>query len=143
MNLPTEVQKCWWAYNVFMHRLLRRSQTRIVLSSLADTKYLPPGWNDKPLTQLSWPVRVKRQSPTLTSQTFKINIITNMRILKFVIYLQFGCKAYAYSFISWARCKERTLMMTLLVISSCCFINSRCSCFRGPGNTLNCVIVIA
>lgn len=63
-----EVQKCWCAYSVFMHRLLRKSHTRMVLSSLADTKYLPPGWNARPRTQLSWPLRVSRHRPTLTSQ---------------------------------------------------------------------------
>jgi len=63
-----EVQKCWCAYSVFMHRLLRKSQTRMVLSSLAETRYLPPGWNARPRTQLSWPLSVSRQRPTLTSQ---------------------------------------------------------------------------
>jgi hypothetical protein len=53
VNLPTDVQKCEWAYSVFMHRLLRKSHTRNVLSSLAVIMYLPPGWNTMPRTQLS------------------------------------------------------------------------------------------
>lgn len=69
--LPTDVQKCWWAYNVFMHLLLRKSQTLIVLSSLAEIIYLPPGWKTIPLTQLSWPDNVKRHCPEPTSQIYK------------------------------------------------------------------------
>lgn len=61
------MQKCWWAYNVFIHRLLCKSHTRIVLSSLADIIYLPPGWKAMPRTQLSWPVKVIKHTPTLTS----------------------------------------------------------------------------
>lgn len=67
-NSPIDVQKCWCAYRVFMHRLLRKSQTLMVLSSLAETRYLPPGWNAKPRTQLSCPFNVSRHKPTLTSQ---------------------------------------------------------------------------
>lgn len=70
-DLPSDVQKCWWAYSVLWHRLLWISQTRIVLSSLAEIMYLPPGWNTIPRTQLSWPLRVNRQTPTLTSQTWQ------------------------------------------------------------------------
>uniref|UniRef100_A0A2M3ZRL2 Putative secreted peptide n=1 Tax=Anopheles braziliensis TaxID=58242 RepID=A0A2M3ZRL2_9DIPT len=55
-----------------MQRLLRRSQMRSVLSSLAVIMYLPPGWNTIPRTQLSWPASVNRHRPELTSQTLII-----------------------------------------------------------------------
>lgn len=42
-HLPTDVQKCWWAFIVFKHLLLRISQHRIERSSLAEIRYLPPG----------------------------------------------------------------------------------------------------
>lgn len=70
---PIDVQKCWWAYNVFIHRLLCKSHTRIVLSSLADIMYLPPGWKAMPRTQLSWPVNVIKHTPTLTSHIWMMN----------------------------------------------------------------------
>lgn len=68
-----------------MHRLLRKSQTRIVLSSLADIKYLPPGWNTNSRTQLSWPVNTNKHNPTLTSQTLKKRKIKfNIKTVLFV-----------------------------------------------------------
>ena len=69
--LPNEVQKCWWASIVFIHRLLRVSQILRVLSSLAETMYLPPGWKTVPRTQLSCPISVNRHSPAPTSHTWK------------------------------------------------------------------------
>jgi hypothetical protein len=36
--------------------LLATSHTRRVLSSDADSRYLPPLWNTSPRTQLSWPI---------------------------------------------------------------------------------------
>lgn len=53
-----------------MQRLLRVSHTRSVLSSLADTINLPPGWNTTPRTQLSWPANRNRHIPVLTSHTY-------------------------------------------------------------------------
>lgn len=67
--IPTDVQKCWWALMVFRHRLLRMSQQRIVRSSLADIRYLPPGWKTIPRTQLSWPDKANKQTPMLISHT--------------------------------------------------------------------------
>lgn len=55
-----------------MHLLLRKSQTLIVLSSLAEIIYLPPGWKTIPLTQLSWPDNVKRHCPEPTSQIYNL-----------------------------------------------------------------------
>ena len=75
--LPREVQKCWWASRVFWQRLLRVSQTRRLLSSLALTINLPPGWNTTPRTQLSWPTNVKRHMPVPTSQTCRTIKISN------------------------------------------------------------------
>lgn len=69
-NSPMVVQKWEWASKVFMQRLFRRSQTRRVLSSLAEVRYLPPGWNARPRTQLSWPIRVNMHSPVPTSHTW-------------------------------------------------------------------------
>lgn len=83
--LPREVQKCWWASRVFWQRLLRVSQTRRLLSSLALTINLPPGWNTTPRTQLSWPTNVKRHMPVPTSQTcrtIKINVMTKVSLVK-------------------------------------------------------------
>lgn len=68
VNLPKEVQKCWWAWSVFVHRLFLISQIRTVLSSLAVNMYLPPGWKVMPRTQLSWPANVNKHKPELTSQ---------------------------------------------------------------------------
>jgi len=46
------------------------SQTLRDLSSEAVRRYLPPGCQDIPLTQLSCPSKLKRHNPVLTSQTF-------------------------------------------------------------------------
>lgn len=54
-NLPNVVVKCSWATNVFAHRWFLISQARNVLSSEQLNRYLPPGWNCKSRTQLSWP----------------------------------------------------------------------------------------
>lgn len=70
-TLPREVQKCRWASIVFMQRLLRVSQTRRVLSSLADKMNLPPGWKTTLRTQLSCPINVNKQSPVPMSHTYK------------------------------------------------------------------------
>src|SRR5690349_10693786 len=44
---------------VLMHRpSCVRSQHRIVLSSLAESRYFPPGWKTRERTQLSWPASV-------------------------------------------------------------------------------------
>ncbi len=59
--LPTEVQKWEWASSTFKHLLFAKSHTLKVLSSLADNRYLPPGWNTKPRTQLSWPTNTTTQ----------------------------------------------------------------------------------
>lgn len=72
------MQKCWWAFIVFEHRLLRISQQRKVRSSLADTINLPPGWKTIPRTQLSWPFNTIRQTPTVISQIYRNE---NQRIL--------------------------------------------------------------
>lgn len=53
--LPIEVTKCWCASSVFWFLLFLTSHTRIVLSSDALIMNLPPEWNTRPRTQLSWP----------------------------------------------------------------------------------------
>ena len=67
--LPNDVQKCVWASSVLLHLLCGMFQTRKLLSSEADSKYLPPGCQDRPRIQLSCPTRVKRHRPEDTSHT--------------------------------------------------------------------------
>ena len=52
---PIDVTKCWCASRVFWFLRFLMSHTRIVLSSEALIINLPPAWNTRPLTQLSWP----------------------------------------------------------------------------------------
>jgi len=54
--LPNVVVKCSCAFSVFAHLWFLMSQARNVLSSEQLSRYLPPGWNCKPRTQLSWPI---------------------------------------------------------------------------------------
>ena len=63
------MQKCVWASSVLLHLLCGMFQTRKLLSSEADSKYLPPGCQDRPRIQLSCPTRVKRHRPEDTSHT--------------------------------------------------------------------------
>ena len=69
LNSPNDVQKCVWASSVLLHLLCGMFQTRKLLSSEADSKYLPPGCQDRPRIQLSCPTRVKRHRPEDTSHT--------------------------------------------------------------------------
>ena len=49
------VTKWLCASTIFIHRPVESSQTRIVLSSEADSKYFPEGWNASARIQLSCP----------------------------------------------------------------------------------------
>lgn len=50
------VTKCECAVIALWHRFWPKAQTLTVLSSLADRRYFPPGWNFSPRIQLSWPI---------------------------------------------------------------------------------------
>lgn len=50
-----QVTNLSWASIVFVQRPFWRSQTFIVLSSDADKRYFPDGWNTRARIQLSWP----------------------------------------------------------------------------------------
>jgi hypothetical protein len=52
--------KWLWASTVLIHRPVARSQTRTVLSSEAERRYLPEGWKARARTQLSCPGYFKR-----------------------------------------------------------------------------------
>jgi hypothetical protein len=55
--LPMVVVKWVCASNDFWHRRFLKSQIRNVLSSPTLTMiFPPPGWKQRPLTQLSWPI---------------------------------------------------------------------------------------
>lgn len=71
------MQKCGWASNFLAQRRLRTSHTLRDLSSDAETRYLPCGWKTTPLTQLSWPSKVNRQIPRLTSHTYNKKLQEN------------------------------------------------------------------
>src|SRR3569833_1438064 len=51
-----------------------RSQHLTVLSSAADRRYLPPGWNTSARTQLSWPTRVMRQVPRASQRRIVLSL---------------------------------------------------------------------
>lgn len=70
--IPMQVQKCLCDSNVLLSRLLVTSQTRMVLSSEAEIKYLPAGCQHTSLTQLSWPIKVNKQTPVPTSHNFSV-----------------------------------------------------------------------
>jgi len=59
-----------WAYIVLAHRPVANSQTRIVLSSPADNRYFPEGWNARLCTQSSCPLNVHKQIPRKASHSF-------------------------------------------------------------------------
>lgn len=63
------VTKWAWASSVLVHRPVSRSQVRIVLSSEAESRNLPFGWNTSARTQLSWPVSVLRHWPDWVSHS--------------------------------------------------------------------------
>lgn len=56
------VTKCPCASMVFVHRPLARSHTLMVLSSDADKRYFPDGWNTNARIQLSWPACLYQQA---------------------------------------------------------------------------------
>ena len=70
MNSPNVCTKCWWAMIVFWFLWFSMCQVRSVLSSDAENKYFPLGWNLSCRTQLSCPTKVKRHNPELVSHIF-------------------------------------------------------------------------
>ena len=60
-----QLTKCWCASDTVRTHLHScvKSQHRIVLSSLTERRYFPPGWKTSPRTQLSCPMRVLIRVP--------------------------------------------------------------------------------
>lgn len=153
-HLPTDVQKCWWAFIVFKHRLLRISQHRIERSSLAEIRYLPPGWKTIPRTQLSWPFSTTRQTPTLMSQICATEINKNHKLIELSPFSHDSrcataafdrmemVQPYTNSFVSWTRCQEWSMVCAGLVIRSSSLIYDRWSIFWCPSDAFNRMIMI-
>lgn len=129
------MQKCLWASKVFAQRLFLRSQTRKVLSSLADIRNLPPGWNTTPLTQLSCATRTNRAIPAPTSH------ILQQTFSSYSNYALKKIKLPPYSFVSRAGRQKGTHVGTFFVVSTSGFVDCIGRCVRGPCDTLDHVIV--
>ena len=75
---PIEVTKCECASKDLVNLLFGKSQMRSVLSSPTLISFVPPGWNLRPLTQLSCPcyntkhLRMHDQLSTLKNQFNKM-----------------------------------------------------------------------
>ena len=86
-NSPNDVTKWACASIVLELRLLAISHVLSVLSSEADSKNFPPGWNTIPLTQLSWPAC--KTYHTKIQQRILINNINELKyIYKYMSILQ-------------------------------------------------------
>lgn len=142
---PKDVQKCLWASSVFMQRLFFKSHTRNVLSSLADTRNLPPGWKTTPRTQLSCAINTNNATPAPTSHILKeTNEIgkCESQKLSILIFLLFSLNYYLPdSFIARSRSQKRSCPRTLLIIYTGSFVyRGGCAIWR-PSNAFYDVIV--